>query len=168
MKFILGAIYPILAILLLSNLKYCNTEVIDHQPNLIAGDVVRQAERTGNSGDLKITLQWDFQGDIDLHVKQPNGKVIYYKKPKDSSTRGFLDVDNQNGGNGAAENIYWENPPKGEYSVSLVYFNPSKSTSIAESGTCSVVVFQQGNEPRIYKVYMKNVNDKKKCSKNKS
>ena len=178
LKFIFGLIYPILIILLLANLKNCSTLT----PNLAeipalskpvrprpepmdSMDVVRQAERTGNNGALKVTLLWDFQGDIDLHIKQPNGKEIYFQNPKDSSTGGFLDVDNQNGGNGAAENIYWENPQKGEYTVSLVYYQASRSTSIAESGTCTIVVFRQGNEPQTYEVEMEHVTDRKNVVK---
>ena len=44
---------------------------------------VREAEAVGESGDLKVTLLWDFPGDIDLHVVQPNGRQIYYQHKHD-------------------------------------------------------------------------------------
>ena len=101
-------------------------------------------------------------GDIDLHVKQPNGREIYYNDNRDANTGGYLDVDNMEGGNGSAENIYWENPPKGNYTVSLVYYQPSRSTNIVGSGECTVVVFQQGKSPKTYRAHMSTVNETKK------
>ena len=178
LKIILGIIYPILIILLcLSNCRGCinsrNQQGGVKKPTdtsrVINPDdttsIVEQAEHTGHSGNLKITLLWNFQGDIDLHVTQPNGKTIYFEQLKDTSTGGFLDVDNRNGGNGSAENVFWENPPKGEYMVKLVYYKESLSTGIAGSGTCSVVIFQQGKSPQTYQVEMNNVGEQKNIVK---
>ena len=121
LKTILFLLYPILiAIIILSNLKGCYTQNNDFTDTT---DVVKNAERIGWNGGLKVTLLWNFMGDIDLHVKQPNGREIYYNDNRDANTGGYLDVDNMEGGNGSAENIYWENPPKGNYTVSLVYIN---------------------------------------------
>ncbi|MBR3454168.1 MAG: hypothetical protein IKH26_02475 [Bacteroidaceae bacterium] len=122
---------------------------------------VREAEQTGQSGNLKVTLRWDFAADIDLHVMQPNGKEIYYKYHKDNSTGGKLDVDNRSGGTGAAENIFWANPPQGQYLVSLVYFKANKSRTIPQTGTCTVIVLQEGKEPKTYKVEMSIPKEKK-------
>ena len=172
LKFILGSIYPILIILLLlANIKACQKNepiVRPEQPAVEPADttnVVRQAEQTGESGNLKITLLWNFEGDIDLHVLQPNGKEIYYDRKTDESTGGALDVDNQDGGNGSAENIYWEEPPKGEYTVSLVYYKESKSTGVAGSGTCKIVVFQEGKEPETYTSNLSRVKESKNVVK---
>lgn len=169
LKIILISLYPIIVILLLlSSLKGCKCEhrTTDEHESPIeeftdTADAVRHAERIGKSGGLKVTLLWNFQGDIDLHVKQPNGKVIYYDMKRDSSTGGFLDTDNQNGGDNSAENIYWEKPPKGKYAVSLVYYDESASTGVAENGECMVVVFQQGQSPKTYKVAMSHVKEQK-------
>lgn len=172
LKFILGSIYPILIILLLlANIKACQKNKptdTSEQPVVEPADttnVVRQAEQTGKSGNLKVTLLWNFEGDIDLHVLQPNGKEIYYDRKTDESTGGALDVDNQDGGNGSAENIYWEEPPKGEYTVSLVYYKESKSTGVAGSGTCKIVVFQEGKEPQTYTSDLSRVKESKNVVK---
>lgn len=130
-----------------------------------ATEVVRQAESIGSTGALKITLLWNFEGDIDLHVKQPNDKEIYYNHKKDTSTGGVLDVDNQNGGNGSAENIYWARPPKGEYTIQLVYYQQSKSTGVVGSGICKVVVFQEGKAPQTYTTEMSEVKEIKNIVK---
>lgn len=160
LKTILFLLYPILiVIVILSNLKGCYTPKNDFTDTT---DVVKNAERIGRNGGLKVTLLWNFKGDIDLHVKQPNGREIYYNDKRDANTGGYLDVDNMEGGNGSAENIYWENPPKGKYTVSLVYYQPSRSTDIVGSGECTVVVFQQGKSPKTYRAHMSTVKETKK------
>ena len=166
LKTILYTLYPVLILLLLlSNIKGCSTEnrtgIRDPITEPTDTSIVRQAERTGNIGELKVTLLWDFQGDIDLHVAQPNGKEIFFANRRDRSTGGYLDVDNRDGGRGSAENIYWERAKSGRYLVSVEYFGPSETTDVAESGVCSVVVFQSGKEPQTYKVNMTAVEDKK-------
>lgn len=175
LKTILGLTYPILILLLLlNNCKGCSGEESAVMPppthfvdsiaapvpesedvelDTTSTEVVRQAEAIGSSGALKITLLWNFHADIDLHVKEPNGKEIYYKENKDLSTGGYLDVDNREGGDGAAENIFWNDPPKGQYLVGLEYYDKAQSDR-AESGTCTIVVFQEGREPVAYNVNM--------------
>lgn len=159
LKTILALTYLILIVLLLlNNCNGCSKERAmvppsSTPPNPDSGDVVRQAEAIGSTGDLKITLLWNFHADIDLHVKQPNGKVIYFKEKQDNFTGGYLDIDNREGGQGAAENIFWNDPPKGQYMVRLNYFGKSLSGK-TESGTCTVVVFQEGREPMTYNVNM--------------
>lgn len=179
LKSILYSIYPILILLLLlSNLKGCNQSIPQtanerkdstrtvgiperESTPVDSTNIVEQAERTGQSGNLKVTLMWNFYGDIDLHVKQPNGREIYYDKAKDDSTGGYLDIDNRNGGNRSAENIFWENPPKGVYDVSLTYYQESQYNRKAEAGLCSVVVFQAGKTPQTYQVKMSTVKETK-------
>lgn len=176
LKSILFSVYVILILLLLLfNLKSCGnfsrnnkqeTDIVrsdstDVVPKRDSTEIIRKANKIGNIGALKVTLLWDFQGDIDLHVKQPNGNEIYYKKPSDNTTGGFLDVDNKNGGSGSAENIFWSKPQKGTYIISLVYFQPSMASKIAEFGNCTVVVFKEGEEPRSYEVSMTKVKENK-------
>lgn len=53
-------------------------------PNQIAQD-----------GVITVTLTWNEQPDIDLHVFEPNGIHVYYVNPQGSS--GYLDVDDVDG-----------------------------------------------------------------------
>ena len=167
LKTVLFSTYALLAILLLINYNTNKTEASTRSSDTLTeepvdtADVVRTAEKVGNNGALKVTLLWNFEGDIDLHVKQPNNKEIYYDHKNDVSTGGSLDVDNQNGGNGSAENIYWARPPKGEYTIQLVYYQQSKSTGVVGSGICKVVVFQEGKAPQTYTTEMSEVNETK-------
>lgn len=165
LKIILFSIYPILiALLLMFNLNHGNTssdKTSGESTNIDTAKIIREAERVGNNGALKVTLLWDFEGDIDLHVRQPNGKEIFFHRKNDPGTGGALDVDNTKGGSGAAENIYWSTPPKGVYKVQLVYYGESSHTGKAGSGTCSLVVFQEGKETQTYSVPMSQINEKR-------
>ena len=171
LKTVLFSTYALLAILLLINYNTNKTEASTRSSDTLTeepvdtADVVRTAEKVGNNGALKVTLLWNFEGDIDLHVKQPNHKEIYYDHKNDASTGGALDVDNQNGGNGSAENIYWARPPKGEYTIQLVYYQQSKSTGVVGSGICKVVVFQEGKAPQTYTTEMPEVKETKNILK---
>lgn len=124
-------------------------------------DIIEEAESIGNSGGLKVTLMWDFMGDIDLRITQPNGSTIYWNNKRDTATGGYLDVDNREGGSGAAENTYWVRPQPGKYSVDLEYFAASKTKKITGKGECTVVVFQEGKEPQTYKTHMSVLKEKK-------
>ena len=172
LKFTLASVYVILiALLLFFVLRKCQNRPIeppvredsivveppvDTIPPVDTTEVdttaIREAEQTGQSGNLKVTLLWDFNADIDLHVMQPDGLEVYYKFPLDPFTGGQLDVDNRRGGSGAAENIFWADPPSGQYKVSIVYFKAGKTTP--KTGTCTVIVMQEGKEPKTFKVEM--------------
>lgn len=124
------------------NAFYALFEKIDewNRPNVEAGHGILQ---TG-SGSLKVTLSWSFYADIDLHVIEPNGNRIYYID-RTSSTGGYLDRDDRDGGSGAVENIYWENAPDGTYTIVLDYFGRSASHSMSQSGVCKVTLLCNGN-----------------------
>ena len=126
-----------------------------------ADDMVSHAQEIGNNGNLKVTLMWDFEGDIDLHVIEPSGREIYYRDPQDPTTGGTLDVDNQAGGAGSAENIYWTNPSSGVYKIFLFYYQPSQATGAIGSGYCNVVVMQEGKSSKTYSVPMNSIHDRK-------
>lgn len=114
---------------------------------------LRRAQNIGGSGELKITLLWDFYSDIDLHVTQPNGRTISFRNSRDTATGGYLDVDNTVGGRNSAENVYWSNPPAGNYVVKLHYYGRRSDSS----GLCTVVISRQGMQPQFYRVNMTQV-----------
>ena len=118
---------------------------------------VDQSRGIGGQGEMMVTLMWDFYSDIDLHVKQPNGKTISFRKKRDRATGGFLDVDNIVGGRGSAEHIYWQKPPKGNYQVKLNYYSAGRD----RGGLCTVVVEQKDQLPQVFHVNMSQVNETK-------
>lgn len=153
-KATLAAIYGILIILLLlSNLKSCQHKPADRRADdteaLIEDDTTAADDFSdtlqGQSGSLRVALQWNFRGDADLHVVQPNGQCIDFQMPRDVSTTGTLDVDKKEGGPGSAENIFWETPQEGEYSVYLHYFDNELNRGRNQPGKCKVTIETSDN-----------------------
>lgn len=157
-KTALISIYVILLLLfLLACFRTCRRQDAE------TGSVEERAEEIGHDGRLKITLLWDFPGDIDLHVREPNGFEIYFEDKRDVRTGGFLDVDNRIGGVGSAENTYWETPPSGRYSVWLVYY--SAPDNHRTGGPCTVIVKREVNGEVVRESFVVNAvspNDRRK------
>ena len=122
-------------------------------------DLISEAKKVGGQGELKLTLLWDFAGDIDIHVQQPSGNWINYTQPRDAASGGYLDVDNVIGGSGSAENIYWENPPKGHYKVWLHYYSPSQANGAAGRGAANVVLIRKGERAETFQAQMSEPGD---------
>lgn len=139
-----------------------NTTVAEEIP--VTEKLRKEASSTGASGDLKVTLLWDFEGDIDVHVLQPNGTEINYMRKADNSTGGSLDVDNKEGGVGSAENIYWNHPAKGTYRITLNYYQPSERSKVADKGDCRVVILRKGESTKSYRVSMTAVGETKQIA----
>ena len=76
-------------------------------------------------GDLQVTVSWDTDADLDLHMVDPNGDEIYYGRPAVASG-GVLDLDSFCGPERFIRNehIAWSQgtPPRGIYEVRLDYW----------------------------------------------
>lgn len=79
------------------------------------------------TGDVQVTLSWDADSDVDLHVIEPGGEETYYAD-RTSGTGGSLDLDS----NAACridgvrnENITWPvgRAPRGRYTVRVDYWD---------------------------------------------
>ncbi len=87
----------------------------------------KQDDLKGESGDLRINLQWYCRTDLDLHVIDPCGNEIYFSKRKATCQggTGILDLD-ANALIGTTsrpqENIYWLKPSPGTYTIKVVCF----------------------------------------------
>jgi len=73
-------------------------------------------------GDVQVTLTWNNEADLDLHIFDPDNNEIYWMNPS-SPSGGVLDYDDIDGF--GPENIYWPNgeAPSGIYTV-LVHHYP--------------------------------------------
>lgn len=81
-------------------------------------------------GPVTVSLLWNTNDDLDLHVTSPRGDTINYGNKRGSSG-GRLDVDRQVNTyvENPVENIYWSDPPRGAYSVKVnVYSKRSGGT----------------------------------------
>jgi uncharacterized protein YfaP (DUF2135 family) len=79
------------------------------------------------TGDVQVTLSWDADSDVDLHVIDPNGEEVYYARQQVSSG-GQLDLDSNAGCNIDGirnENITWPagTAPAGTYIVRVDYWD---------------------------------------------
>lgn len=99
----------------------CNND--DDEPE----DEVNEVEQLiGNPGNPRFNLQFTNKEnvDLDLYVKTPSGKIIYYQNI--TADNGKLDVDClcDDCPQGANENIYWEEgtAPKGQYEFWVEYY----------------------------------------------
>lgn len=101
--------------------------------NALTDSIKEQVKAAGGNvnGELRVSLSWFNYDDLDLHVEEPNGNVIYFghcRKPQISNNSGQLDVD-MNAGAGdsrnAVENITWSDANKmleGTYIVKVNNF----------------------------------------------
>jgi hypothetical protein len=97
-----------------------------------AGRVGSVAKLTFNAlvvgtGDVQVTVAWDSDADVDLHVIDPGGQEIYWAN-RTSASGGQLDLDSNaacNTDNVRNENITWAvgTAPQGTYTVRVDYWS---------------------------------------------
>lgn len=84
-------------------------------------------------GDLQVSLSWNTDTDVDLHLVEPSGEEIYYSH-KISAAGGELDLDSNAGCNMDHvdnENITYQNvtPPSGHYIARVDYWSDCDVTT---------------------------------------
>lgn len=107
-------------------------------------NVPPQNDLKGQSGDLRINLQWYSKTDLDLHVIDPCGNEIFFSRRKAScgSGTGNLDLDANaiiGTTNRPQENIYWLKPKAGTYTVKVVCFKYREKTAQSLNFNVSIV-----------------------------
>jgi hypothetical protein len=99
------------------------------------------------TGDVQVTLAWDADSDVDLHVVDPAGEEIYYSRRR-SASGGELDLDS----NAACrvdgvrnENITWPvgRAPRGTYTVRVDYWS---SCNVAQTNYTVRVISEGINQ----------------------
>ncbi|HXK81085.1 MAG TPA: hypothetical protein PLO05_02870 [Bacteroidales bacterium] len=98
------------------------------------------------TGKLQISLSFDNDKDIDLHVVEPNGTRIYYGSPV-SSNGGELDVDSNAGCSIDGinnENIYYSEEANIENGVYQVYVDMWENCDPAIATNFVLSVFYEG------------------------
>ena len=102
----------------------------------------------GSTGPIQVSISWNTDTDVDLHVVDPDGEEIYYGAPE-SSTGGELDLDSNAGCSIDGinnENITWsddDSPASGEYIVRVDYWDACDF----EGTTSYVVTVRVEGEP---------------------
>ena len=89
-------------------------------------------EFKGESGDLRINLQWKTYDDLDLFVTDPCGKTVWALEltQRCAGGVGILDIDANTNRypqstwtRKAQENAFWEKPNKGKYIIKVEHCN---------------------------------------------
>lgn len=104
--------------------------------NNVTDSIKEKVKAAGGNvnGVLRTSLSWHNTDDLDIHVHEPGGNVIYYGNKRSSST-GVLDVDMNAGYNlskNPVENIIWTDASKmkkGRYQVKVNNFTKRNSTN---------------------------------------
>lgn len=100
------------------------------------------------TGELQVSISWDAESDVDLHVIDPAGDEVYYGQGSVPSG-GSLDLDSNAGcaiDHVKNENITWTTAPPGLYRVRVDYFD---ACSVA-STSYVVTVQRKGHAPETF------------------
>jgi hypothetical protein len=105
------------------------------------------------SGDIQVTVAWDTEADVDLHVVDPEGVEIYWAN-RQSPSGGQLDLDSNAacaGDNVRNENISWPvgTAPQGPYTVRVDYW----ANCDAQETNYTVVIHNEGDTDIHYGVF---------------
>jgi hypothetical protein len=96
------------------------------------------------TGEVQVSVSWNAESDVDLHVVEPGGEEVYYGNTS-SEAGGTLDLDSNPAcsiDHKKNENITWANAPSGTYTVRVDYF---AGCSVAQSDY--VVTVQRKGHP---------------------
>jgi hypothetical protein len=100
------------------------------------------------TGEVQVSVSWDADSDVDLHVIDPAGDEVFYGQTTIESS-GTLDLDSNPGCSIDGvnnENITWASAPQGMYTVRLDYF---ESCDVEETNYV-VTVQREGESPETF------------------
>lgn len=109
----------------------------------------------GERGKLRVNLSWSTTDDLDLHIENEKGSVIYFqnKVVEYKGAIGKLDVDANAGANlvsNPQENISWDIIPEGKHTI---YVNLYKDRE--KKGKITFYIFiDNGEDSRLYESYV--------------
>ena len=114
------------------------------KPTPPSNNTVNPPDLKGQSGDLRVNLQWYTKTDLDLHVIDPCGNEIFFSKRRASCGGGVgtLDLDaNALFGTTSRpqENIYWNTPSKGTYTIKVDCFKWRESSMTPLSYNITII-----------------------------
>jgi hypothetical protein len=94
------------------------------------------------TGDVQVSLSWNSDADVDLHVFDPSGEEIFWSH-RDSASGGELDLDSNaacSSDGPRNENITWPagHAPSGTYRVAVDYWSNCTAAATAYAVTVNV------------------------------
>jgi uncharacterized protein YfaP (DUF2135 family) len=116
----------------------------EHTSELSEESMARLKRENAKFGTVQISLFWDNENDLDLHVVDPNNEEINYNHKK-SRSGGELDVDMNAGSRvsrSPVENVVWTGQaPQGRYKVYVNYYSKKCNEDLTKF---TVSVFANG------------------------
>jgi uncharacterized protein YfaP (DUF2135 family) len=104
--------------------------------------------RSVGTGDIQVSVSWDEDSDVDLHVIDPMGDEVFFAS-KVVPSGGTLDLDSNSGcdlDNVRNENITWGTAPPGMYTVLVEY----SDSCDAEATSYVVTVHRKGHDAETF------------------
>ena len=95
------------------------------------------------TGELRFTLRWHENSDVDLHVMTPNGVELSFLNTR--ADNGELDVDDISGGPDSVENVFFVSPPRGTYTFWAVNFSGREVINFALEAVSNGAVLASHN-----------------------
>lgn len=89
---------------------------------------------------MSVSMQWDFDTDIDLVAVEPGGSAVYFGNRSSRTTGGSYGGDSF-GGPGSSERITWSHPTVGTY-----YFFARTTTRIDPARRVTFTLYAEGTE----------------------
>lgn len=82
-------------------LSYYNDELdsfaaINNVIDELNASLVTPPQRAG-TGAIRASLTWDYYGDMDIYIEEPNGEMLWYANTEGELKSGSIDVDNRRG-----------------------------------------------------------------------
>jgi hypothetical protein len=96
------------------------------------------------TGEVQVSISWDVDSDVDLHVEDPSGDEVYWRDDEVASG-GKLDLDSNADcdlDHKRNENITWQTAPPGKYIVRVDHY-----MSCGQAKTNYVVTIQAIGQP---------------------
>ena len=100
------------------------------------------------TGELQVSVSWDADSDVDLHVVDPDGDEVFFAHSAvasggelDLDSNAACDIDHINN-----ENITWTAAPRGQYIVRLDYYD---ACDVAVT-KYTVTLQRKGHAPEIF------------------
>jgi hypothetical protein len=100
------------------------------------------------TGELQVSVSWDTESDVDLHVLDPDGDEVFYEQTAvasggelDLDSNASCDIDHVNN-----ENITWTVAPRGKYIVRLDYYD---ACGVAAT-KYTVTMQRRGHAPELF------------------
>jgi len=120
--------------------------VMDDQENVSEYEYLQVTTMEAGTGLLQVNCSWNQENDVDIHLKEPNGEVVFYANTL-SENGGQLDVDSNPAcdiDNINSENIFYDEDSIIEFGEYEVLVDLWSNCDIEGMTTYTVTIYYEG------------------------